>query len=298
MPPRNRKVVDLAQNEPEIQFTDELQNECATVLIYGGAGVGKTTLLKQLHEYYRSLGQNMLTFAMEKGETRGLLSVRSLRIPFIDCPNWDTCQYVVNKIATSEDRRTYRGMQFHCAVFDSWTQAGDLWIRKYLGMKGREETGIGTTEKGDRWDPRQVFAYVAEKGRLEYDRAEEGLAMDLVFICREGLFQTTKDESVFDQTPCPDLPGQRLVRETPGWPDATVRMVVKSGQRIFITAVEDNAPARVRFDVPGKVLPKYIRADLPLLIRLLKGDTSVLSQMAFAAKQVEPKIENATATAK
>jgi hypothetical protein len=107
----------------------------------------------------------------------------------------------------------------------------------------------------------------------------------LICLCREGLQSEGEGKEQITYA-VPELPGQKLNRELPGWPDATVYGKFFNGQRIFLTETEGKVIAGIRMP-EGSRFPKRMRPDLSLLIKGMKGDQAAID--ASKLPEVERK---------
>jgi hypothetical protein len=130
----------------------------------------------------------------------------------------------------------------------------------------------GPVEKGQGKDPRTAYGYLAEKGRQLYKELFE-LHAHLYVTAREGLFGGTDEVPLFA---APELPGQKLPREVPGWPDATIRLRVISGKHRMVTKGEGLTPARVRLPEDFPELPLRCLPDIGALVKFMCGDRSMI----------------------
>jgi hypothetical protein len=239
--------------------------------------VGKTHLAKEA----KARGRKPLVIATEIGSTKGLLTLSRSDVPFLRISQGT--QQMKMLLGHLKAKMEIDGYEPDLLFWDSITASGDEWEEEAITAYGRKDAygfaEVGVVEKGEGFDPRKVYQFLAERGRILI-QAFLDLPVDLCLIAREGLLSISKDSSVFEQIPAPDLPGARLPREVPGWPEATVRMRMVNGKRRFVTVVEDQAVARVRID--GVKVPKYIEPDVDALCRLLKGDVSMMSRLTPA----------------
>jgi hypothetical protein len=248
---------------PKLQRTDALKATFGTVLGYGPAGSGKTRSIKSLKDG----GHSPLVLATELGETHGLLSLAAEDIPFVEIPDHSTLIEVLAELRRKPGKIEYEQTEFDTVVLDSVTQWGEMPLDRFVQLKGWTDLH-GLAEKGDGKDPRQAYGYLAEKGRQLYKELFQ-LHGHLYIIAREGLFGGTDGEPLFA---APELPGQKLARELPGWPDATVRLRVVMGKYRMITKGEGGAPARVRLPSNIPDLPLRVEPNIAALIRLMCGD--------------------------
>lgn len=255
---------------PKLFRTNMLQASFGTVLGYGPAGAGKTRSIETLAKH----GFNPVVIATELGETSGLLSLGSSEIPFLRVESHEELLHVVQAMKRKPGKIEYEQTEFGAVVLDSITQWGEMPLERFMELKHWTDLH-GVTEKGDGKDPRMAYGYLAEKGRQLYKQLFE-LHGHLYIIAREGLFQGAEGEQQFA---APELPGQKLPREVPGWPDATIRLRVKAGRHIMVTKGEGGSPARVRLPKDVPELPLHSNPDIGALIKLMCGDKSALSYL-------------------
>jgi hypothetical protein len=251
---------------PKLSRTDLLQATFGTVLAYGPGGAGKTRSIRTLKRY------NPLILATELGETHGLLSLASDDIPFIPIHSHAEIIEVIKILKSKPGKIEYDQTEFGAVILDSLTQWGEMPLDRYMELKGWEDLH-GPNTAGSGKDPRTADGFLAEKGRQLYKELFE-LHGHLYIIAREGTFGGQDGEPTYQ---APELPGQKLPREVPGWPDATVRLRVIGGQHRMITQGEGGSPARVRLPVSFEPLPSRCMPDIDALIRCMTGDVSARS---------------------
>jgi hypothetical protein len=255
---------------PVLSRTSLLKATFGTVLAYGPAGAGKTRSIRTLVDHKMS----PLILATELGETKGLLSLASSDIPFVTVTSHTELLDVIRALKRKPGKVEYDGTEFGAVTLDSITQWGEMPLEKYMEMKGWKDLH-GPTEKGGGKDPRTAYGYLAEKGRQLYKELFD-LHCHLYIIAREGLFGGGEEPTFA----APELPGQKLPRELPGWPDATVRLRVVGGKFRMITRGEGGAPARVRLPEDLKPLPARCLPDIGALIKYMTGDQTVFPLLA------------------
>lgn len=247
---------------PKLQNTKDEKNPFGTVLAYGPAGAGKTRSIVTLIEE----GLNPLVIVTELGRTGGLLSVLSREIPFVKISSHEETIEVIQELKKKPGKIEYQQTEFGSVVLDSITQWGEYPLQNYAKMKG----WVDLQTPQDRKDPRQAYGYLAEKGRQLYGKFFE-LHGHIYVIAREGLFGGEGDVPLFG---APELPGQKLPREVPGWPDATVRLRVYSGKHMMYTQAEGNSPARIRTPENFPKLPLRCNPNIGALMKFMCGDKS------------------------
>jgi AAA domain-containing protein len=254
---------------PRLSRTNLLKASFGTVLGYGPAGAGKTRSIRTL----KAAGMNPVVLVTELGETAGLLSLASDDIPFIRVTTHAELIEVVREMKRKPGKIEYEQQEFGAAVLDSVTQWGEMPLERYMELKGWTDLH-GVTAKGEGKDPRTAYGYLAEKGRQLYKELFS-LHGHLYIIAREGLFGGG-DEQIFA---APELPGQKLPRELPGWPDATVRLRVIAGKHRMVTKGEGGSPARVRLPEDFQPLPLRCNPDIAALIQYMCGDRSAIVKL-------------------
>lgn len=273
---------------PSLFFTDALPRPFPTVLNYAIAGMGKTNCIRTLVPDYQPL-----VIANEAGNTKGMSTLADLKLPVLLLNTLDELIAVTTELATKAkgDGLYYGGHgPFNALAVDSLTGIG-----KMLEDKSRQMKGVDTIWGGQLKDPRSAYPYIAEKGRQVVDKLM-ALPVPLLLLCREGV--TTEGEGDAAVTyAAPELPGQKLPRELPGWPEATVRMKMVNGHRVCVTENEGLVIARVRLP-EGRRVPKYIRPDMAALIKLLinPSDESAMKRLVMDTSRV-PTPQQAAAAA-
>jgi hypothetical protein len=274
---------------PPLQRTSMLKATFGTVLGYGPAGAGKTFSIKTLMKH----GLNPVLLITELGETGGLLSVQDLDIPFIRVSSHAETIDVIKAMKRKPGKIEYDQTEFGAVVLDSITQWGEYPLERYMELKGWQDLH-GPVEKGQGKDPRTAYGFLAEKGRQLYKELFE-LHGHLYVIAREGLFGGTDEVPAFS---APELPGQKLPREVPGWPDATVRLRVVAAKHLMITQGEGGCPARVRLPESVGPLPLRCNPDIGALIKLMCGDRSMLDVLRIEKPSTtSPKVHQAASPA-
>jgi hypothetical protein len=246
---------------PQLFRTEQLQASYGTVLGYGPAGSGKTRSIETLAEH----GMNPVILATELGETHGLLSLASSKVAYIPVSTHAETIDVIRALKSKPGKIEYDQTEFGTVVLDSVTQWGEMPLERYMELKGWKELHDPPISGAGK-DPRGAYGYLAEKGRQLYKELFE-LHGHLYIIAREGLFGGG-DEPLFA---APELPGQKLPRELPGWPDATVRLRVIAGKFRMITKGEGGSPARVRLPESFPDLPLRCNPDIGALIEYMTG---------------------------
>jgi hypothetical protein len=254
---------------PKLFRTDELDATYATVLGFGPAGSGKTYSIRSCPK--------PLILATELGETKGFLSLQDLHMPFIPIDSHDDLVAVISELNSTFANGApcqYQGEEFETIVLDSITHLGEMYLESFMKMKGWTDLH-GMDARGK--DPRQAYGYLSEKGRQAY-KLLFSVRAHLYIIAREGLLQVGdgKEATYF---PVPELPGQRLPRELPGWPDASVRLARKAGKHVILTTGEEGAPCRVRSPEGAPKLPSRCSQNIGALMRYMCGEHSAINEL-------------------
>ena len=257
---------------PKLFRTDELSASYATVLGFGPAGAGKTYSIRSCPK--------PLILATELGETKGFLSLQDMHLPYLVINSHDDLVAVVAELTnpSTDAPCSYEGEAFETIVLDSITQLGEIYLETFMRLKGWTDLH-GVDARGK--DPRQAYGYLSEKGRQAY-KLLFSIRAHLYIIAREGLLQVGDGrEATF--FPVPELPGQRLPRELPGWPDASVRLARKSGKHVLLTTGEEGAPCRVRKPEGAPKLPSRCTQNIGALMRYMCGEHAAVNELNPAA---------------
>jgi hypothetical protein len=268
----------LQSRLPSLQTTLGLTAKFATFLVYGAARCGKTTLALTAEE--------PLVLATELGDTKGLQSLRDSDVPFIPIESSEEFTLVVAELNKNREAAEYEGHRFKTIFTDSYTALGGLWMEAGTeAITGSPDTMLWDKAKGVGKDPRNVYAYFAEKGRAETKHLFDVRA-HIVMLCREGLVTEGEGNAQINYA-VPEIPGQKLSRELPGWPDFTFRMRFVNKNRVFVTTTEDRAVAGPR--LPGSLhLPAFIKPNIALCIRVMLGDLDALRALSLTAETTAP----------
>lgn len=262
---------------PSLFFTDEMPRPYPTVFMYAIAGAGKTNALRTIKHL------NPLVLATEDGQTKGMSTLADLKLAAILIDELDQLVAVTTELAAKAKQGELRYDQygpFNALCVDSLTGVGPMLEDAAKKVKGW--TMIWDASTGGGKDPRSAYPYIAERGR-QVVRKLMSLPVPLILTCREQIV-TEGEGSSAKSYAAPELPGQKLPRELPGWPEATVRLRMFNNQRVMITENEGDVVARVRLK-EGLRLPKMCKPDIGALIRLLQGDESAMEDLKLAPPQ-------------
>jgi hypothetical protein len=266
---------------PPLENTDNLRDYFATILSYGPAGAGKTHSIKTLKDW----GLNPITLVTEVGPTAGVLTLKGLGLPFIRLSSHQETIAVLRELKKKQGKVEYEQQEFGAVVLDSITQWGEYPLERFVELKGWKDLQTPEEKK----DPRQAYGFLAEKGRQLYKELFE-LPCHLYVVAREGLFGDGTLAS--PQFSAPELPGQKLPREVPGWPDATVRLRVIGGKFQMITVGEGGCPARVRLPEVLRKLPTRCRPDIgALALYMTEGSKEAYDALAPPKEEAKPPLE-------
>lgn len=262
-----------------------------TIFAYAIAGAGKTNALRTLKHL------NPLIVATEDGQTKGMSTLSDLKLMAILIDNLDQLVMMTSELASKAKpgQLYYQGYgPFGCLGLDSMTGVGPMLEAAAIKMKGWTSGMIWDVSAGGGKDPRSAYPYIAEKGR-QVVRKLMSLPIPLVLTCREQL--VTEGEGANAKSyPAPELPGQKLPRELPGWPEATVRLRMLNGQRVMITENEGDIVARVRLK-EGLRIPKVCKPDFGALLRLLQGDETAIKDLTLEPRTVAQTPQQVAAAA-
>lgn len=257
---------------PALFFTDEMPRVYPTVFVYAIAGAGKTNLLRTLRPYYEPL-----VLASEYGNTKGMTTLGDQHIAAIMLNTLEQLVAVTTELRAKSKpgELYYQGKgPFTALGLDSLTGVGVFLENAIKQLKGWDM--IWDNAPGARKDPRSAYPYIAERGRQVVAKLMD-LPVPLVLLCREGLMTEGEGEEAKTYA-APEMPGQKLPRELPGWPEATLRLKMLNGKRVMVTENEGDVIARVRLP-EGKRLPKFVKPDIGTLLQVLQGKYELLDQM-------------------
>lgn len=280
---------------PDLFFTDEIKRNYPAIFVYAIAGAGKTNMLRTLKTL------NPLVLATEDGNTKGMSTLGDLHMAAVPINTLDELAMVTSELsARSRPGELFyqKHGPFGCCALDSLTGIGPMLEAASMAIRGW--TMIWDKVKGSGADPRSAYPYIGERGR-QVVRKLMALPVPLVLTCREQLITEGEGDAAISY-PAPELPGQKLPRELPGWPEASVRARIVNGKRVLVTQNEGNVVARVRLK-EGLRCPFYIKPDLGALLRLLQGDESALKDLVIDTKvektpqQIAAEERRATTTA-
>lgn len=247
------------------------------VFLYAIAGAGKTNALRTLQHL------NPLVLATEIGNTKGMSTLGDMHIAAVLLDTLDHLVGVTTELSAKckMGELYYGGLgPFGALAVDSLTGIGTFLEDAAKKLKGWDM--IWDKTKGGGADPRSAYPYINEKGRQVVAKLM-ALPIPLILTCREGLVSEGEGASAKTYA-APELPGQKLPKELPGWPEASIRLRMINGQRVFITENEGDVISRVR--LKGNMrCPKYILPDLGALIRLMQGDDSAMKDLVIPPVQ-------------
>lgn len=275
---------------PALFFTDEMPRQWPTVFIYAIAGAGKTNVLRTIKHL------NPLIVATEDGQTKGMSTLADLKLAAILIDKLDELIAMTTELsAKAKPGELYYGNHgpFGALGIDSLTGIGPMLEDAAKRMKNWDM--IWDVSAGGGKDPRSAYPYIAEKGR-QIVRKLMALPVPLVLLCREQTI-TEGEGSNAKSYAAPELPGAKLPKELPGWPEATLRLRMINGQRCFVTENEGDVVARVRLK-EGYRLPKYCKPDLGALIAVLQGDYSRLKDLDLPTREVAKTPQQQAAAAR
>lgn len=259
-------------NLPSLRRTGTLQSLRATILLYAPARWGKTHVI-------RTAKGNVLILACELGDTKGLQTLKDADVPYIVIEDEQTMTFVLAELGRHPDGVYYEGMKFDWIVLDSLSNLGYLW--KEAGAEANHIDNMAQASAEGK-DMRNVFYYISERGRQHFKRLLD-LDAHICAIARETIQEEGEGKSKITYA-APELPGQKLPRELPGWPDATLHGVRVNGQRRFRTQTIAKAVAGIR--LPGDInCPELILPDLEAVKDLMLGDKEALVRLTPKANE-------------
>lgn len=264
---------------PDIFFTDEMPRPYPCIFMYAIAGAGKTNTLRTIKHL------KPLVLATEDGQTKGMSTLADLHLAAVLIDELDQLVMATSELSAKAKpgQLFYKGHgPFEALAIDSLTGIGPML--EAASMRIRGWSMIWDKVKGGGADPRSAYPYIAEKGR-QVVRKLMALPVPLIMTCREQL-NTEGEGDAAKSYAAPELPGQKLPRELPGWPEATLRLRMINGQRVFVTENEGDVVARVRLK-EGMRCPKYCKPDLGAMLRLLQGDDSALKDLELTSPTKE-----------
>jgi hypothetical protein len=256
---------EVARQTPSVlklQRTSQLKAPKATILVYAPPRWGKTHMIQT--------ARDPLILATELGDTLGLLTLSHLDLPYIELTGTKQALDVIR--ALKRTACTVEGHRFETIIIDSLSNMGYHWQESAKVDLGWSDLFI---TKGKGKDPRNAYSNIAERGRQFVNEALE-LDAHLVIIARLTVMTEGEgdDERKFF---APELPGQKLPREIPGWPDAVLRGDIVNRKRILHTRNTLEGVAGIR--TGGIDVPEYIKPNLDAICRLMTGDASALNEL-------------------
>lgn len=260
---------------PEIYYTNEMEREFPSVFMYAIAGAGKTNALRSL----KDAGFNPLVLATEDGQTKGMSTLADMRYAALLVNNIAQLDGIAGELLgkAKKGELFYKTSgPFNLLALDSMTGVGPWLEDESKRMKGWPSIW-GDVATGGKKDPRTAYPYIGEKGR-QIVRKLMDLPVPLVVTCREQTLTEDLGGGSSKSYAGPELPGQKLPKELPGWFEATVRLRMVNGERVFITENEGDVVARVRLG-EGHRLDHMVKPDLGALLKVLQGDYSYLEKL-------------------
>lgn len=258
---------------PKVFSTKDARAAYANILVYSMARFGKTNLLRTLLQE----GFKPIILGSEAGDGMGFQTISDIDIPVIPILSWDDFMPVYAELKKPRpdglvhykpDNET--DVAGDVIVLDSLSAMGWVWTQKGLEVLNWKE--IGVAHQGH--DPRQIYAYIPEKGRQTVNALID-LPAHVILICRETLAEEGKGAERITY-PVPELPGAKLPRELPGWLDAVVFGRIVNGKRYFLTEAEGKIIAGIRAPETRR-FPKQVYANYGLLIKAMMGDDAALA---------------------
>jgi hypothetical protein len=256
----------------------EVRTSWATVLIWAVSRWGKTNAIRTLVDE----GFRVLIVATDQGDAMGLQTISDLpddRVTIVPVNDWPEAMLVFAELSRDKHKgiATYMGEKYDVMVNDSLSGFGEIWMARALEVMGKEEVGVAYPG----WDPRRVYGYIPEKGR-QTTKGLTNIAAHCIFLCRET--QSGEGEGAARITfPAPEMPGEKLPRELPGWLDAVGYGKFIQGDRVILTEAEGKVVAGIRAP-QGRRFPKYILPNYGLLIKAMTGDDDAMRRLAYVPK--------------
>lgn len=281
---------------PPLFFADEMERPYPCVFAYAAAGVGKTNSIRTLEEMESLKGLKPLVLATEDGQTKGTSTLGDLHYPVIPINSLEQLVSVTAELASKAKpgQLFYQGHgPFGMAVADSVTGISYFLEQGAIKLKGWSM--IWDSSAGSGKDPRQAYPYIAERGRQVVRKLME-LPAPLLLLCREQNVTEGEGKTAITYA-APEIAGQKLPKELPGWPEATVRLRMFNGnERVMMTENEGNVIARVRLK-PGLRLPKMCKPHMGALFDLLiTGDPRHIERLKTdgqKAQEAKAKVDAA-----
>lgn len=251
--------------------TSSVRTEYSSILFYAAAKLGKTTIAGE------TTPDAKFGLWTEDGDTQGLQSISHIDVNGVEIRNWPTFDEVCAELGRVPGKCQYQGFDIDNLLVDSYSCCGHLWMDDALSKLGWKEIGLGRGRAS-----LQPYAYVAEKGRQTTKKLLNLIAINkvnVIVVAREGVYETGMGSEDYKSVPCIELPGAKLHSELPGSFDAVIRMRSINGVRVFVTQEEGGAIAGLRVPKDFGPIPKYIKPDISLVQRCIRGDRSVLSEL-------------------
>jgi hypothetical protein len=238
------------------------------VFVYCMPGWGKTRSMRTL--------DSPLILSTESGETQGLMTLRSVDLPFIEIRSWDELFLVLQELRQKKGK--IGDVQYESLGLDSLSGALALGMDKGMKVLGWDEMFVA--KGGDKHSIR-IYQYIAEKGFQLYKALAELVKhgnMHVYATARESIAEEgSGDEKITYAVP--NFPGQKLNRELPGEFEASLYGVTINGKRVLRTQAVGKVISRIR--VPdGLTVPQYITPDIGKLLRAITApDLTVMQQL-------------------
>lgn len=257
---------------PKAESTKDQRSKYATILFYANARFGKTNTVRTIV----AAGFKPLILATEIGESAGLDTIADLDVPVVKIKNWEEALLVFAELKRRANKEAgtvqYQDHVVNFLVNDSLTGFGDIWKEKGLRVLGWDEIGVPSPGH----DTRNIFGYMPEKGHQTM-KALMDLPCHLCCFCREGLMEDSTTKLAY---PVPELPGQKLNRTLPGWPDATIYGKFLNKDRVILTESEGKVIAGIRMP-EGRRFPKFIKPDIGKIALAMKApDLATFQKLA------------------
>lgn len=192
----------------QVRFSDDVVMNGIKTLVYGKPGVGKTPFIAS--------APVPIILSAEKG----LMSVQSLRVPYIEIDNYRTLVEAFNWAMQSQEAKQY------------WT----------FGLDSMSEICevLLTERKRTQKDPRKAYGEVADEGLAVARYFRDNLpGKNVIVVCKE---EFDKDESTGMMLYQPMMPGKQLGPKLPYFFDEVWRITAEeqNGQRYTVVRTRGN----------------------------------------------------------